>query len=85
MYLDKDYLPFTASLTSQQYSFGESWCNPYRHKSLYKTTEVSVTAATGSQYSRSLMTRFEAKALLKLQDYGLNYILMCAIKAKSER
>jgi len=27
---------------------------------------------------------FEAKALLKLQDYGLNYILMCAIKVKGE-
>ena len=42
------------------------------------TTNVSATVSTGGQYSRSLMIRFEAKALLKLQDFGLNYILMCA-------
>ena len=47
-------------------------------------TNVAVTVSTGGQYSRSLMIRFEAKGLLKLQDYGLNYILMCAIKVKGE-
>jgi hypothetical protein len=57
----------------------------YPQKSLYKTTKVSVTAATGDQYSGSLMIRLEAKALLQLQDYGLNYILMCATEVKSER
>jgi len=57
---------------------------PHRQKSLYKTTNDSVTISTGGQYSRSLMIRFEEKALLKLQVYGLNYILMCAIIAKGE-
>jgi hypothetical protein len=74
MYLDKDnhLLHLSPHSSTVSVSLGVTLIG--RNHSL--KTKVSVTAATGSQYSRSLMTRFEAKALLKLQDYGLNYILM---------